>query len=202
LALTLLGWLFWRPRTARFRPAMVSIATTGGAGMSAAVLILYAFQASQGTLYVGIAVLTALYMAGLTAGAFLGRQYLASKPRHAGVKADGLIIVVLVVTGPVLSLSGASPVIPAAWSLVAGAATGAAFPVFLGLAAESRGRDERASAAAVEIADHAGAGLGALVTGIIWLPVFGVTQTCLMLAAVKGVSLAGQIVSGRLSNSR
>jgi len=51
--------------------------------------------------------------------------------------------------------------------------------------------DERRAAARIEAADHLGAALGALITSLIWLPVYGIVPTCLMFAAFKVASLLG-----------
>jgi predicted MFS family arabinose efflux permease len=58
----------------------------------------------------------------------------------------------------------------------------------------AHGNDERLAAGTMESADHVGAAFGALVTGIVWLPVFGLVATSLMFAALKAASLIGQIV--------
>ena len=81
----------------------------------------------------------------------------------------------------------------AAWSAVAGVVTGAAFPALLAVCAERRGGDERRAAARIEAADHLGAAAGALVTSVIWLPVYGIGPTCLMFAALKAASFLGLV---------
>lgn len=192
LLLTILGWTpLVRRRSTSVAPALTCIATTGAAGMAVEVLVLYAYQATQGTLYVGIAILTALFMAGLAAGALASRRYLLRNIERGALFADGAMIVLLVTTSPTLSLAHLSPAVPAIWGLIAGVVTGGAFPVFLQLAAHRR--NERTSAAAIEAADHLGAALGALVTGLVWLPVYGMTCTCLFFAAVKTAAWVGPL---------
>jgi len=104
-------------------------------------------------------------------------------------------VLLLLITGPVLTHALHLPWLVAGWSGLAGVVTGAAFPVLL-VAAAGPGGDERRSAASIEGADHLGAAFGALVTGVIWLPVYGITATCLIFAVIKVASLVGQLGPG------
>jgi len=112
----------------------------------------------------------------------------------AGVICDVLALVFLLATGPFLGTFYQYLLPVAAWSCAAGLVTGVAFPVFLKLAAMAHGNDERLAAGSMESADHVGAAFGALVTGIVWLPVFGLVATSLMFAALKAASLIGQVI--------
>jgi spermidine synthase len=203
LVVPLIAWAIWRAvRLARrsadpSADAVFAIATTGAAGMATEVVVLYAYQAASGQLYTGLALLVGLFMAGLAAGAFLVRRVLDRAPRWQGLVVDGAALSLLLASGPALSGALQLPWLIAAWSAVAGAVTGAAFPALLALAARTRGGDERRAAARIEAADHLGAALGALVTGVIWLPIFGITRTCLLFAAIKAASLLGLIPSVR-----
>jgi spermidine synthase len=203
IVVPLLLWAAWRGlhlargRTGPHADAVFSIATTGAAGMAAEVLVLYAFQAASGRLYTGLALLVGLFMAGLAAGAYLGRRMLTRRPGRGAIVAEIAALLMVGATGPVLALAIDLPWIIAAWSGVAGAITGAAFPALLALAAEGRGGDERRAAARIEAADHLGAALGALITSLIWLPAYGIVATCLLLAAFKAASLGGLLLGTR-----
>jgi spermidine synthase len=199
LIIPLAIWLIWA--VVRFGrrgtgpgDAIFSIATTGAAGMVVEVVILYAFQVASGRLYIGLALLVAMFMAGLALGAFLGRRLLAGGTTRDAVVADGTVLVFLMMSGPVITATASAPWLPVVWSLISGIVTGAAFPALLGLAARYRGKDERRAAAMIEAADHFGAAFGALVTGVSWLPVFGITNTCLLFAFFKVASLAGVVL--------
>jgi spermidine synthase len=199
LAVPLLLWsgmlLVTLKRRPRNRPggAVFAIATTGAAGMAVEIVVLYVFQIASGQIYAGLALLVALFMAGLAVGAFVGRRFLSTGKIFEGVIADLGIIVFLVLTGPVLSASFSSPGMVATWSAVAGIVTGTAFPALLNRAAQNRRNDERKVAPVIEAADHIGAAFGALITGVIWVPVYGITTTCLLFAVLKIVSLLGQL---------
>ncbi len=181
-------------RSHRPTGAVFAIATTGAAGMAVEIVVIYVFQIASGQVYTGLALLVALFMAGLSVGAFIGRRYLSKGRVLEGVFADLGIIVLLVLTGPVLSAAFHAPWIVAIWSALAGIVTGAAFPALLNRAAQPREKDERKAAPAIEAADHLGAAFGALITGVIWVPIYGITTACLLFAALKTASLLGQLV--------
>lgn len=173
------------------RGALFSIAATGAAGMGLEVIILFTYQSIEGTLYTGLALLVALFMAGLAAGAVIGRRYIGAGRRWDGLLAELGVLLFLLGSAAGLTVLLVSAAVPLLWSVLAGVVTGAAFPALLGIAAAHRRGDERRAAAAIEAADHLGAAFGALVTGVIWLPVYGIAVTCLLFAAIKGLSLLG-----------
>jgi spermidine synthase len=202
LVAPLAAWLPWQARrlgrgTSGRGEAVFSIATTGAAGMAVEVAVLIAYETAAGTLYTGIALLTALFMAGLGLGGYAALRLVPRRPAVAGVAADAAVLALLLASGPLLALAADAPALIAFWSLAAGAVTGAAFPALLGRAAAPADGDERKAASSIEAADHLGASLGALVTGAIWLPVFGVARTCLLFVALKAAALLGQLVAVR-----
>ncbi len=199
LVVPLLIWAVWRVVAGKRGSGgqgdtIFSLATTGAVGMGVEVMVLYVFQSASGVLYSGIAAIIALFMAGLAVGALAGKRFLGSRGRFAGMICDVLALAFLLATGPFLVAFHDYSLPVAAWSCAAGLVTGVAFPVFLRAAAMAHGNDERPVAGTMESADHLGAAFGALVTGIVWLPVFGLVATSLMFAALKAASLIGQIV--------
>jgi spermidine synthase len=70
---------------------------------------------------------------------------------------------------------------------VAGVLGGLLFPLAAAVMLEDRRSTGRA-AGAVDAADNAGACLGAFVTGILLVPVLGVTGACLAVAGTKALS--------------
>ena len=71
--------------------------------------------------------------------------------------------------------------------VVSGVLGGLVFPLAAGVAVGDRTPTGRA-AGAIDAADHAGACLGALVTGVALVPVLGASGTCLVVAALKTMS--------------
>jgi spermidine synthase len=202
LALPLALWIVWRlAATISGRrgagDALFSIATTGAAGMATELMILYAFQTAAGVLYTALAGIGAAFMAGLAVGATLGSRALGDGRPRSVIVADAAVLALLFATGPILGAALERAWLAAIWSAVAGVVTGAAFPAFLASVARRRGADERASASPIEAADHLGAAFGALVTGVVWLPVYGLSITALLFAALKGAALAGSIAAAR-----
>jgi len=200
LAIPLFLWAVWRiPRRARSPSgdAIFSIATTGAAAMAVEIVVLYAFQAASGRVYTGMAAIVGVFMAGLGLGAHLGRRLPRGLSAAGGAVADGAVLALLLASGPALAAAASAAWLAVAWSALAGAVTGAAFPVLIGLAAARRAGDERRLASSFEAADHAGAALGGFATGVIWLPVWGIETTCLLLCGLKVAALAGQILGIR-----
>ncbi|MCK9462918.1 MAG: hypothetical protein M0R80_25125 [Proteobacteria bacterium] len=202
LALPIALWIALRIATTVRRrrgafDALFSIATTGAAGMAIELMVLYAFQTAAGVLYTALAGILAAFMAGLAAGAAIGARTLGSGTARAAVAADLVALGLLLATGPILGAALSRAWLAVVWSVVAGAATGAAFPAFLAVIARERGADERASAAPIEAADHLGAAFGALVTGVVWLPAYGLVTTALLFAGLKLAALVGSIASAR-----
>lgn len=71
---------------------------------------------------------------------------------------------------------------------VAGILTGMEFPLVNKILIEHR-QGIAMSAGATNSADHVGAFLGAILTGVIFIPLFGIFRTCLILAALNIASL-------------
>ena len=78
---------------------------------------------------------------------------------------------------------------------------GAAFALSGGLRLASTGRPG-AAAGVVVGADHAGACIGALLTGILMVPVFGTITTAFILAGIKITSAATLLIAKRLPLDR
>jgi spermidine synthase len=189
--LVVVGIYSFRRAAAPAIVASVSIAVTGAAGMACQVLVMPAFQVAFGTLYSALALLVGMFMLGLAIGAFIGRKFLAAGRTRDVLIADLAFVIFLTATGPVLraGINADMKFVMYAWSTLGGVLTGAAFPAFLGKAQKSRSRDERTAAPSIEFADHMGAAFGAFVTGLVWIPAFGITVTCLLFAGLKFTSM-------------
>jgi spermidine synthase len=182
----------------------VSVATTGFATMALAIIWLFAFQNLYGYVYQRIGWIIAIFMGGLVVGcavtASRSKKVTSGLPPYLWkrlVLVDVLLAVLAFtapVVLPVLSTMQATPtsfvfVEMAVWIMVAatGALGGAAFALAGGLELGRTGRAGRAAAGIVG-ADHAGACLGALLTGILMVPVYGTATTALILGGMKLVS--------------
>jgi len=174
-------------------PALLAIFSSGLLGTAESVALLYAFQNNLGVVYDGMAALVGLFMLGL-AGGSLGLAQLLERGRidagralrwsEIGNLAMALLLGAAVVLTAQLAATGAVVVI-AATLVLGGVGVGAAFTA---AAAVLRGQAATA-AGLVDAADCLGAAIGALVTGIVALPLFGAIGTALLLAALKLASL-------------
>jgi spermidine synthase len=196
---------------------VLSIASTGLATMALSIVWLFAFQNLYGYVYQRIGWIIALFMAGLVLGCGLTDRRLKrltngeSSIPHLW---QGLIVVdalmaFLAITVPfLLPALGALQTSPVAltfveWCVsfmvaVTGAFGGAAFAVAARLHLALTGR-AGATAGSIVGADHAGACLGALLSGILLVPVFGIAATAWLLAGVKFSSVSLLAVARRLS---
>jgi spermidine synthase len=174
----------------------VSIATTGFVTMALSIVWLFAFQSLYGYVYQRIGWIIALFMGGLVLGCgFAGR--LTRRLRRWLIIVD-LLLAILALSAPVvLPALGALQTTPLMLLLVelsvsilvmsTGVLGGAAFALAGGLELAATGRAGKAAGRIVG-ADHAGACLGALLTGILLVPVHGTVATVLFLGGTKLVS--------------
>jgi spermidine synthase len=188
----------------------VSVATTGFATMALSIIWLFAFQNLYGYVYQRIGWIIAIFMGGLVVGcaaaASRSKKVTSGLPYYLWTRLiiiDVLLAVLSLMVPIVLPVLGTMQATPtsfllvewAVWIMVAatGALGGAAFALAGGLELGRTGRAGRAAAGIVG-ADHAGACLGALLTGVLMVPVYGTATTALILGGMKLAS-AGLLVS-------
>jgi spermidine synthase len=174
----------------------LSVASTGFATMSLSILWLFAFQNLYGYVYQRIGWIIAMFMAGLVLGCTgASRSRKAFWGRLIGI--DSLLALLAAAVPFVWRALAALQNGPRGFTVVevcisavviaTGLLGGAAFTLAGRLQLEfSRGAGP--AAGTVVSADHAGACLGALLCGLLLVPVFGVLVTALLLGGVKLVS--------------
>ncbi|MBM4019720.1 MAG: hypothetical protein FJ288_15600 [Planctomycetes bacterium] len=192
--------------------ALWSLATTGLATMALEVALLYSFQTLYGYVYGMVGLIVGVFMFGLMAGSFAMNRLLRrdEAPAAPGAPAPGsehaftrglrrvavldvTVILFAVALVPVLTAlrSSASDwaVQAATFGLVAAAGVlgGLIFPLAASILLVDRPSAARA-AGTVDAADCAGACIGALATGVLLVPVLGVTGACLAVAGTKAAS--------------
>jgi len=176
-ALLLLG-LAVLPYQRRRRP-LFQVFSTGVLGIGAFLLLSIRFQAAHGTYYGAVGLLTGFFMLGLAGSAPLAKGLAASS--RAPWLPDAAALAFL---GLVLAIPSGPGWLFAVFFTLAGTVTGLPF-IFQGI----RFGDDPAAAARMEFHDHLGAALGALATGLLLMPLLGMTGTVLALAGMKAVSL-------------
>lgn len=184
---------------------VLSIGSTGFATMSLSLVMLFAFQNLYGYVYQWIGWLIAVFMGGLVIGcAWAGRSFRGPATddpvaviRRRLIAVDLLLAAVAGSVPLMLPALGRMQVSTAGFGLVqaciltfmlaAGVLGGAAFALGSRLHQAASGRP-KTTAGVVVGADYAGAFVGALTTGVILVPVFGIVTAVLLLAGVKVVS--------------
>jgi len=213
------GWLRHRGKAgaAEWLPdgvVMLSVGSTGFATMALSIIWLFAFQNLYGYVYQRIGWIVALFMAGLVLGCGAA-QWRWSGDVAPAVASTTLWRRLIVLDTIMALLAAAAPGVlmalaslqagPAAFRLVdasisalvalTGALGGSAFAVAGALASATEQR-LGASAGRVVAADHVGACLGALLCGILLVPVFGTVSAVLFLAGIK-LGSVGLLLAGR-----
>ncbi|MCF6147590.1 MAG: fused MFS/spermidine synthase [Candidatus Kuenenia sp.] len=175
--------------------ALIALATTGFTGMALEIILLYAFQNIYGYIYERIGVIVSLFMAGLAFGGYVANKMIRKK-QFDWIKVllflEGVIVVYAITVPFLISIvSVYSSVAEAALIFLVmftGILTGIEFPIVNKICAEC---DDNiaTSAGATDGADHIGAFLGSLLTGILFLPLLGVYGSCLVLTVLNISSL-------------
>ena len=188
--------------TARARGSIIpiAIATTGFTGMTADLVIIFAFQTLYGHVYHWIGLLITAFMAGLSLGALLMTRGLAKIKRERstllGLELAIVLFWILLPIGlgalypqaahpAVLSLiQGLLPLS----SVVAGFLVGSQFPLANRMWLR-RGQEDGSAAGILYACDLVGAFAGSIVVSVILIPVLGILETCFVAAILKACSL-------------
>ncbi|MBF0507364.1 MAG: hypothetical protein HQK57_00350, partial [Deltaproteobacteria bacterium] len=179
----------------------VVIGGTGFSAMTVQILLLYIFQNAYGVLFQDVGLITALFMFGLAAGGYIASNWriCPSSPVKRLVVVEICFALVILATGwlgrgelPQALLWGLIP--------LAGMLAGYQFPVLFalimtGCQGETADQDQAMinpagrAAAVLETSDHLGGALGAVLAGILVVPVLGIWRASLLLGGVKLLNL-------------
>ena len=193
-----------KKRRKRYRPllAATTIAVVGATAMAIEIVILLLYQYRYGALYERIGLLIGLFMFGL----FLGGAFSTFIETARGKNIHRMMVLLQVVLFAVIAVVAIGAGRP--WSAVVfylimavfGAVAGALFP----LAAEfagGRGESETGRLAGlIDFADHTGALFGAIVTGLVLIPLWGITATLIVLAAGNIAMVLVNVFFGKAEN--
>jgi len=166
-----------------------AIAAIGLAEMMLEVVILFAFQVLHGTIYAAISLIVTAFMAGLALGGAMSNRLIP--PFSAPATGEKIKRILIVVQAAIACYSGVFPLIlllpiPAPTlmfpllALVAGVLTGMAFPLAVALMKGSVSR----VAGSIYGADLLGGCLGAFLGAVLFVPVLGIPQTCVVISLV------------------
>ena len=192
--------IFKRSRAVQLKAnCIIAIATTGFAGMALEIILIYAFQNIYGYVYEKIGLIIAFFMFGLVVGSGLSNKMIL---RNVKREHDWMKILMLLETA-IIIYAGIMPFILGQLSLrffgseyifmilviITGILTGLEFPIAGKLYLQNKG-DSGVTAGKIDSADHAGAFAGAILTGVLFVPVFGIAGSCVIMATLNLVSLS------------
>lgn len=189
--------LFFISRKRRSRKISVaySIFTTGFFGMLANLLLIFAYQVYYGCLYQKISILTAIFMAGIAAGSILMTAGL-SKIKNARLT---LILLEALIMGFSLFLGFAFIVFNAVWGnlvpgfyilfFISGLLMGLEFPLAGKMYLGGEGNKIASVSGVLYASDLLGGWLAGIFAGVVFLPILGLFNTCLLIVMLKLSSL-------------
>lgn len=172
------------------------MASTGFCGMALEILLLLVFQGLYGYVYSRIGLIVALFMAGLVLGAPCGKWLAGGRGwvcRLSLVGLQGVLAGLALCVPRVAAWASQSDAASAEWLIAllvaaVGGVVGAEFPLANRLYGEAGG-GVGVSAAITDATDHAGAAAGALVIGVLLVPLVGIGASCKVLAAMACAGL-------------
>jgi len=196
--LLLLGW----PGRRQFTVPL-AIVTTGVSGMAFDLIVVFTFQTLYGYVYQQIGLLITAFMAGLGLGGLLMTRGIECMRREwRWLMAVELAILLYWAGLPLLltllyarSASFLLPPTLLALDAMGGFLVGSEFPLANRIVSQLRGGLEGASGL-LYACDLAGAFVGSVLVSVALIPALGILQTCVLVAALKLISLIGVVVGG------
>ena len=191
--------------------SIAAVATTGFAGMALEIILIYAFQNIYGYMYEKIGLIIAVFMFGLAMGGGISNKLILQRT-NAGEKGfsnkiserkeKDWIKILIVLEAVIVAYACIMPLILNQLSflfsnseylfmllvVITGVLTGLVFPISSKLYFLRRG-ELGVTAGTINSADHAGAFIGAMLTGVLFVPIFGITGSCIIIAGLNLMSL-------------
>jgi len=201
LVLFLLIFLTLRKGNTRLKITSVTVAiiTTGFSGMAINIVLILAFQTFYGYVFQMIALITALFMAGIAMGSTVMNQIMARfvNSKRLMVYLESIILiytititVMLFVLHSNLGQSALFAIIQPiifTFNLFLGILIGSEFPLANKIYLGNSGRVSEV-VGKLYASDLIGAWVGALVVSIWLIPILGIVNTCILIGGVKMVS--------------
>ena len=173
------------------------ILSTGLAGMSLSIVLMFLYQSRFGSLFLHIGLISSLFMLGSCLGSLLSERLLVrlmSEPRYLSAV---FVLAHLVLIGSIYQLPEDASATPFAL-LFAGCGffVGIYFPV-AAHRLRAAGRSPAAAGSNLEMLDHVGGAIGAVLTGWFLLPVLGGGLALCVLSLLVAVNLTPTFVGAR-----
>jgi len=192
------------------RGAGFALLVVGAEGLALEIVLTFAYQSLFGNLYREMGLIVAAFMSGLVIGGMLINVHLKRRPCSPAWLSISLFLLALF--SALLPLLLSSPIVGSLpfWLekallltlvLAAGLGTGVVFPLASSIVVRA-GRPVGRTAGVLDALDHLGAVLGALLAGLILVPVLGRSYTCLLLALVLVLTGAYNLAPVFLNRTR
>ena len=175
---------------------LFSVFSTGFSTMALQIALLFSFQSIYGFVYEMVGFIIALFMSGLALGAFLTNRYVREKANVdllAGMQlVIALLAVLIAVVLPLTARMEAPEAIFVLFSLLtfaAGLINGVDFPLSIACYMSLQGHPET-SAARVYGTELFGACMGATLTSVVVVPIWGIVASCLLAGMINATAFA------------
>ena len=167
----------------------VLIWSTGLAGMSLSIVLMFLYQSRFGSLFLDIGLVSSLFMLGSSIGGILGERLLVVRRTEPRLLLPGLIVAHLLLILLVILLPITTPRVSYALLFVgSGLFVGVYFPL-AAYRLRSTGQGAARAGSVLETLDHLGGAVGAVLTGWLLLPLLGSSLTLVVLTTTVGVNL-------------
>lgn len=171
--------------------------STGLVSMAFSIVLMFVYQSRFGSLFLEIGMVTALFMFGGAAGCAAVSWLLRHRPGLSGRCLLGTCLLLQVLLLAVIAVSPEGP--KPFWLglfVLGGGFTGVYFPMAAKRMIAS-GIDAVRTGAVLEMCDTLGGALGAFLTGLLLLPLAGVSVTIALLAGLVAVNIAALLTPTR-----
>ena len=195
LAITgVLFTIFYRKRTLARLTVAYSIVTTGFFGMLVNLILIFSFQVVYGYLYYRIGILMSIFMAGIAMGSILMTRGMERNKNSVGlfIKLEALIVIFSYVLAWIIArLAGYAYytyLIFTTLFFIVGLLVGLEFPLASKLYLREKERIGE-TAGLLYFSDLMGGWLAGMLGGVLFLPVLGVFNSCMVIILLKLSSL-------------
>ncbi|MFO7996293.1 MAG: fused MFS/spermidine synthase [Dehalococcoidia bacterium] len=182
-------------------PVILALFSSGFAGMTFTIVLLFSFQVSYGHLYQKIGILTAAFMLGLALGGWLMSRSMGILTRDVPILGWTVLAVALyacllpwltLLASGIAAVPGEVPF--ALLNLVGGFLLGLQFPLANKICLQ-RTAGVAPAVGLLYAADLWGGVLGALLSSVLLIPVLGIVNTCLLAGALSLTAFAVLFIS-------
>ncbi len=175
----------------------VVVFATGMAGMSLSIVLMFLYQSRFGSLFLDIGLISSLFMFGSFAGSLLSARLVDRGQSERRYLLTACLLGNLVFLASVMGMPESLPRLVYALVFIGcGVFVGLYFPIGA-FRLRAAGQTAASAGASLELLDHWGGALGALLCGWVLLPLLGSWLTLCVLTMLVGVNLLPGIVPVR-----